>query len=210
MLPNEFKLFQMVDLPPGSRVLNLGEKPIAGYVEPLQVMGCEVVQLDLNGLNGALPLDLCAELTAADIGGAVDLVTNFGTTEHVEDQAACWANVDRFLKVGGTLLSTTPLAGEMPHHGRWYPLPRWFYEWGVLNGYRLRHASVMGNPGMLYVNVLLVKTKQVETMQMPKECFMWENESGRAAGAYGRKRVIVIDPNTGEVLRVKEAEQVNG
>ena len=72
----------------------------------------EHVSVDVNGLNGALALDLRQPLTPLE-GRVFDMVTNIGTSEHVEsDQHCVWKNMWDHLAVGGHLVSITPLAGD--------------------------------------------------------------------------------------------------
>src|SRR5215208_2927692 len=74
--------------------------------------GIEHVSVDINGLNGALALDL-REPLAPLAGRVFDMVTNIGTSEHVgESQACVWKNMWDHLALGGHLVSVTPLPGD--------------------------------------------------------------------------------------------------
>ena len=112
--------------------------------------GCEYTSIDWNGKDGALPLDLQEPIEL----GPFDLVTNFGTTEHVEDQKACWENVHRFVKVGGVFVNHTPEPTHMEHHGFWHPTVTWFIEFAQLNGYRVNYTK---NTPKHYVHAKLTK-----------------------------------------------------
>jgi hypothetical protein len=52
---------------------------------------------------------------------SVDLITNFGTSEHVEPQEGhynCWLNMHKWLRVNGFLISEVPESGHWLGHGR--------------------------------------------------------------------------------------------
>ena len=121
-------------LPPPGLMLELGNKhnlsvKRAGgdgvYKNWFQALGWDHTSVDINGKDGALPLDLTQD---QDLG-QFDLVTNFGTTEHIGDdiaqQGVAWRNIHR--ACAGLFVSVTPLPGDWPTHGRWYPT-RTFFE----------------------------------------------------------------------------------
>ena len=95
--------------------------------------GCEYTSVDWNGRDGALKLDLQKPLNL----GTFDLVTNFGTTEHVEKQEPCWNNVHESVKVGGKFINHTPRPGHMINHGFWHPSLEWFEEFAGINDYKI-------------------------------------------------------------------------
>src|ERR1041384_5416258 len=74
-------------------MLELGNKVTGAglvYKSVFEAMGIRHVSVDWNGKDGALPLDLRQPLNL----GRFDMVTNFGTSEHVEDnQKAVWRNI---------------------------------------------------------------------------------------------------------------------
>ena len=83
------------------------------------------VSIDINGLDGALKRDV--QLDLGDLG-EFDLVTNFGFSEHVQDQVAFWENAIRLTRVGGRLVNSTPDAGERLNHNCYWHTPASFYE----------------------------------------------------------------------------------
>ena len=99
--------------------------------------GCEYVSVDWNGKDGALKRDLQQPLNL----GTFDLVTNFGTTEHVERQEPCWENVHEAVKLGGKFVNHTPSPGHMRAHGFWHPSLEWFEEFAALNGYEIERLT---------------------------------------------------------------------
>jgi hypothetical protein len=118
-------------------VLELGNKTTKKgipYRDWYVDQGCEYTSVDWNGKDGALKLDLQLPLNL----GSFDLVTNFGTTEHVAKQIPCWKNVHEAVVLGGKFVNHTPRPGRMIHHGFWHPSKEWFEEFAAKNGYEVQ------------------------------------------------------------------------
>jgi len=78
------------------------------------------VSFDINGKDGALPHDLSEPLPEVFFN-RFDIVTNFGTSEHVEaSQYWCWRNIHELCKLGGLMLHAIPCIGHWPNHGHWH------------------------------------------------------------------------------------------
>jgi len=86
-----------------------------------------VVSLDLRGVTtDAIPFDLSKPLhRRSRWHGHFDLVTNFGTIEHVEDDYVAFYNADCLLRDGGIVVHNLPLVGSWRRHGH-YTYPRSF------------------------------------------------------------------------------------
>jgi hypothetical protein len=95
----------------------------------------EHVSFDLNGLDGALPLDLGKKISGYD--AYFDIVTDFGTSEHVYSQYWVFRNVYEFLKIGGIALHTLPLVGYWPKHGYYSYNEDFFINLSFHYGYEL-------------------------------------------------------------------------
>jgi hypothetical protein len=115
-------------------MLELGNKrwgKRAPYKQFFHENGMLHVSVDLNGRDGALPLDLRKPLSL----GEFDIVTNFGTTEHVSEQEPVWRNiVDAARHV---IVSTTPKPGTYKGHGLLYPKMEFYTELARLNGFHV-------------------------------------------------------------------------
>lgn len=115
-------------------MLELGNKrwgkrtPYKPYFEGL---GIRHVSVDLNGCDGALRLDLRKPLGL----GRFDMVTNFGTTEHVSEQEPVWRNIVE--AAGHLIVSTTPKPGTYPGHGLLYPHKAFYIALAVANAFRI-------------------------------------------------------------------------
>jgi SAM-dependent methyltransferase len=80
--------------------------------------GVDHTSIDLNGLDGAVPLDLRKSVLAArpDWRNHFDVVTDFGTAEHVGDVYGVFANVHDICRPGGIMVHVLPHTGHWPEH----------------------------------------------------------------------------------------------
>ena len=114
-------------------MLELGNKKSPGqkpYKVAFQRMGIRHVSVDLNGQDGALELDLREPLKL----GRFDMVTNFGTSEHVSEQEPVWRNIIE--ATGKVLISMTPIRG-WSNHGIWYPTQEFYHQLAELNDFHI-------------------------------------------------------------------------
>lgn len=110
--------------------------------------------IDLNGENGADKIDLSSQF---DVIYGVDLVTDFGTNEHVtkpnegfswEAIYNCWVNKHNLLKVGGVMISENPKDGHWELHGYSYYTEDFYRELVLMCNYEiieLGTVCAMGN-----------------------------------------------------------------
>jgi hypothetical protein len=152
------------DLEGVSSMLELGNKrgtdhePYKPYFEAL---GIRHVCVDWNGLDGALALDLCQPLAL----GGFDVVTNFGTSEHVADQRACWENV--VLEADRVIASVTPHPGDWPGHGFFYPSSGFYEDLARDNGFDVELLDVIGRPGRRMIRARLRRVDRVGPFVLP-------------------------------------------
>lgn len=79
-------------------------------------MGIDHTSIDINGKDGALPLDLRLPIARLDLLGTFDVVTNFGTIEHVSRQYPAWKNMHDLARTGGLFLHILPEVGSWRGH----------------------------------------------------------------------------------------------
>lgn len=144
-------------------MLELGNKRKGDmvYKKVFEKAGFRHVSVDINGRDGALKMDLRQPLNL----GTFDMVTNFGTSEHVsedsiEGQVGCWQNILGAMHVGSVLVSITPKKGASRwlRHGRWYPQEKFFERMAELNGLEVER---------LYVDEHLVYCRAVRKEDVP-------------------------------------------
>lgn len=118
-------------LPPDLRdikVVELGDQMM--YVErPFVYMGIEIkflktffliagshhTSIDWHGNNGVLKLDFREPILVPMIE-LYDILTNFGFTEHVDNQFMAWKNINDLIKVGGKIICELPGQAKFPGH----------------------------------------------------------------------------------------------
>ncbi len=77
-----------------------------------------------------------------------DIVTNFGTTEHVEstvtDLYKAYQNIHNMCKVGGLMIHETPKTGSWPGHGCHYLTEKFYLVMALLADYEI--LELMSEP----------------------------------------------------------------
>jgi hypothetical protein len=117
------------------------------------------VSIDMNGANGALPLDLNFA-TAEEVGETFDVVTNHGTTEHCLNQYNCFKFIHDITKVGGLMIHIVP---SWPHNS--YTSCFFFMSTAVFdnvaeaNGYDRVRLELFDDTNGKYVLAVLRKKK---------------------------------------------------
>lgn len=131
---------------PGAQVLEFGDKrnPSGLYREWYTARGCDYQCIDINGRHGAHAIDVRAPFDL----GQFDVVTNFGFSEHVSEQAPFWRNHYAATKVGGVMVGTTPLPGEWVNHAwsYWHPSREFYEAWAHLNALEVVTLITCGPP----------------------------------------------------------------
>lgn len=155
MIPGHY-LATIGDLGAVESMLELGNKNGTGgkgdsYKSYFAGDGIRHVSVDLNGEDGALALDLRQPLNL----GTFDMVTNIGTSEHVDDQVPVWRNmVDACDHV---LVCITPAPGDWPGHGLFYPSCEFYLALAALNGFEIEKLQVEGEPGRRFVHFRAIR-----------------------------------------------------
>lgn len=113
-----------LSLPNGFSVCELGDQGMCGDVKRLAKdwyleLGCgRYVSIDGNG-RGTLTADLNQpideQLQSDRLCGSFDLVTDFGTGEHIFNQAQVWRTLHDLCKPGGYIAFDRPSTGYHAH-----------------------------------------------------------------------------------------------
>lgn len=122
--------------------------------------GYEHTSVDINGERGALVKDLRYPEQFSAWHERFDILTNFGTTEHVEPleaQYECWMILHNVVKPGGIYFHMLPDADQHDRHGAWKGHSRFYYHKSFFqrlaaeNDYTIiDHKIVKGNCGIVY------------------------------------------------------------
>lgn len=98
-------------------------------------LGFEYASIDIDGSPGSIPLDLNYDSIPGKHAGKYQLVTNFGTTEHVANQLNAFKIIHDLTAVGGVMIHHLPAQG-MINHGLVNYNPKFFWMLARSNGYK--------------------------------------------------------------------------
>jgi SAM-dependent methyltransferase len=103
-------------------------------------LGFQYAAIDIDGSTGSIPLDLNFDDAPAAERGRYDLVTNFGTTEHVANQLNAFEIIHDLTAPGGVMIHQVPAQG-MLNHGLINYNFKFFWMLGRSNGYKFVHVD---------------------------------------------------------------------
>ena len=147
----------------GSRMIELGRKKtkIDGewvtYKSYFESLGYDHVSIDIQGGYGALAFDLTQPI---DIDPA-DMVTNFGTTEHILNQPPVWENIHDFCLINGVVISMCPYPGDWWWHGEQYPTEAFYEQFADRNGYRIEYMGIGNEAPRRNIDVRMSKVDDI-------------------------------------------------
>jgi hypothetical protein len=79
----------------------------------------DITSFDMTGENNSIIMNL-SDPISDEYKNKFDLVTNFGTTEHVQNQYICWKNIFDMTKYEGIVINEIPKKGNWPNHCKYY------------------------------------------------------------------------------------------
>jgi hypothetical protein len=107
--------------------------------------GMEYACIDINGENGALMIDL---EKPNKFDGTYDLVTDFGTSEHIRDGYNVHKTIYDLCKEGGIIIHENPKTGNWKGHGFNYKTKEFYTGLAELTGMEILELGehpAMGN-----------------------------------------------------------------
>lgn len=118
-----FEFFQ----PNGLSMFELGNQRFIGGEfttgkQHFEHYGMLHTSVDINGEDGALPLDLTNPELFYDFRCRYDVLTNLGVTEHVEPidkQYECFSIIHDVVRPGGIMIHMVPDVEELENSGAW-------------------------------------------------------------------------------------------
>lgn len=113
--------------------------PNAPYARDMwRWLGFRYAAIDIDGSPGSIPLDLnFDEVPEAELG-KYDLVTNYGTTEHVANQVNAFKIAHDLTAPGGVMVHAVPSQGSF-NHGLVNYSPKFFWMLSRSNDYQWLH-----------------------------------------------------------------------
>ena len=111
------------------------------------LLGVDHTSIDLYPHQGALEADLREKITLFD--HKFDVITNFGTTEHMDgDLYDGFKNIHDLCRIGGLMIHENPKINNWPKHGYHYMTKKFYIKLVELTGYKLlelTEEAAMGN-----------------------------------------------------------------
>jgi hypothetical protein len=104
-------------------------------------LGFDYAAIDIDGSPESIPLDLNYDSTPENRLSKYQLVTNFGTTEHVANQLNAFKIIHDLVACGGVMIHNLPMQG-MLNHGLVNYNPKFFWMLARSNGYRVVYMNV--------------------------------------------------------------------
>jgi hypothetical protein len=99
-----------------------------------EALGFEYSCIDVDNTPGAIPLDLNFENLPLHLRGRFDLITNFGTTEHIANQLNAFKIIHELAAPGAIMIHELPTLGEL-NHGLINYQPKFFERLARGNAY---------------------------------------------------------------------------
>jgi len=125
---NNIKMMQLGD----QKVRNDPSNEIISGKVFFEKKGVEVVSIDINGERGSLPIDLSRKIKWPQYKGYFDVITNFGTSEHIKEHLICFDNMLYFCRIGGLMINVVPKEGafyKRAHRNTHKYTPNFFIQW---------------------------------------------------------------------------------
>jgi hypothetical protein len=104
-------------------------------------LGFRYVSIDVDGAV-SIELDLNFDKVSWAYRGCFDLVTNYGTTEHVANQLNAFQVIHDLARVGGVMVHHLPLQGMMDH-GLVNYNPKFFWKLARSNRYQWLYSNLL-------------------------------------------------------------------
>jgi hypothetical protein len=106
-------------------------------------LGFEYASVDIDGSPDSIALDLNYDPAPERAKGKYQLVTNFGTTEHIANQLNAFKVIHDLTAPGGLMMHSLPAQG-MANHGLVNYNPKFFWMLARSNGYHWLHMEYLG------------------------------------------------------------------
>jgi hypothetical protein len=107
-------------------------------------LGFDYAAIDIDGSPNSIPLDLNYDSAPSGTVGKYQLVTNFGTTEHVANQLNAFKIIHELTALSGLMIHHLPMQGMLNHGLVNYNL-KFFWMLARSNGYRVVYTNVVAD-----------------------------------------------------------------
>ena len=125
--------------------------------EYFKKLGSKHTSFDLNGLDGAVVVDL-ANKVPFEYHNLFDILTNYGTTEHIEHQFTVFMNIHNMMKIGGVAIHSVPLDGYWVGHSPYHYTKAFVQDLIRNNNYDLIHCETQKRRNQKLLNFVYRKS----------------------------------------------------
>jgi hypothetical protein len=170
ILKEPAQFVKALKLPKGFSVCELGDQWMSGGAKQLaadwyKALGCgRYVSIDGNG-RGTMTADLNRELPVLE---PFDLVTDFGTGEHIFDQAQVWRTLHGLTKPGGYLVFDRPSQGY-PEHCYYRVDECLFRDVAEVNRYKVLELVTAPTPRGQLIRGVFRRPETSEPFRVPQQ-----------------------------------------
>ena len=145
----------------GLKMCELGNQKLKGMgstsKKHFTSLGVEHVSIDLNGRDGSVTIDLSKPTGL--FREHFDMVTNYGTSEHVLSQYEVFRNAHFFTRIGGVMIHFSPHSDSFPGHGFFGYRPEFFLGLAEASSYDvvLNELSPKEGGDKLFIRIIFRK-----------------------------------------------------
>lgn len=134
-------------------------------------LGVNHTSLDINGQHEALQVDLSVPIKDKKLLNSFDVITNLGTSEHVENQYECFRNIHNLCKRNGLFIHAVPSVGSWLGHCKYYYTPMFFMQLVNNCNYTIINWEVITVRGEKTNDVCVAMIKNKNNKFVNKEIF---------------------------------------
>lgn len=174
ILKEPARFIMALELPPGFSVCELGDQMLSFTDPPTSAepwyrsLGCgRYVSIDGNG-RGTLTADLNYVVDPLRLLGEFDLVTDFGTGEHIFDQAQVWRTLHDLTKPGGVIVFDRPAQGYQKH-GFYLTTDSLFRDLAAANDYAILWLARTTTPRGELIRGAFRRTTEHRSFRIPQQ-----------------------------------------
>lgn len=166
------------------------------YLEEKKVL--EHISLDLNGTYGSLKVDLCRPIPKRLLN-RFNLITNYGTTEHVNNQYQVFKNIHDMCRLNGIIIHTLPVENHWVNHCRYYYSQFFFMELAKLCNYKILQIEIKNayNPprpkkNLIYVALFKQNNNDYILKKIFKTLKIFDSKNITHTGNYTKKKIWLL------------------
>jgi hypothetical protein len=156
----------------GNQHINVDGIPYKIAKDYFKSRGIIHTSIDRNGNDGAKIYDLSQPiLRCTHPIPTFDIVTDFGTIEHVDNQYHAFWNMHKLCRQGGLMIHALPLVLHWKHHCEYYYNLQFFEKLAWHNNYTIISMKVMPDAGDWTgtIYIAMIKMRDNDFYKIPRD-----------------------------------------